>query len=374
MRRTARDAFPGAPAGRLFIFFLSMSFTNAKLLLLLPVLLMVTGCSGMIYEDQGDCDPHYKVRFIYDRNLKFADAFPHEVHEVTLYVIETSTGKIVWTMHEDSDALRRDGYLMDVDVEPGDYDLLAWCGEGHTSSFTVGTGTLASHLVCSLTDRSASDADGDHVTSELNNLYHGRLTAQNFPDDEGTYIYTVPLTKDTNSVHIVLQHLSGENLDKNDFDFTITGENGKLDWDNSLLPDCPLTYHAHDVKSGLAGVDVPDYTESDDAAAKDRDIQSVSAVVADHTVSRLVKENPLYVNVYDKANGRPVARVPLIDYALLVKGNYKDPDRKPLTDQDYLDRQDDYSMVFLLDQNNRWIKTSIYINSWHLVLQNVEIK
>jgi len=51
---------------------------------LLPAAAVVlTGCDGFIFEDEGDCDPYYKVRFRYDRNLKFADAFAAEVDEIS---------------------------------------------------------------------------------------------------------------------------------------------------------------------------------------------------------------------------------------------------------------------------------------------------
>ena len=48
----------------------------------------LTGCDGMIYDDEGDCAPRYKVRFVFDKNLSFADAFSNEVNSVTLYIID----------------------------------------------------------------------------------------------------------------------------------------------------------------------------------------------------------------------------------------------------------------------------------------------
>ena len=43
-----------------------------------------------------------------------------------------------------------------------------------------------------------------------------------------------------------------------------------------------------------------------------------------------------------------------------------------MTDQEYLDRQDDYTLTFFLDRNQKWIGTSIIINSWKVVLSNVD--
>lgn len=61
--------------------------------------------------------------------------------------------------------------------------------------------------------------------------------------------------------------------------------------------------------------------------------------------------------------------IPLVDYALLVKGNYN----KDMTDQDYLDRQDEYSFVFFVDDSMNWLSASIFVNSWRVVLQNVDM-
>ena len=56
-------------------------------------------------------------------------------------------------------------------------------------------------------------------------------------------------------------------------------------------------------------------------------------------------------------------RIPLIDYLLLIKGHYGN-----MGDQEYLDRQDDYSILFFLDHGKNWyIAGGIYINSWAVV-------
>ena len=71
----------------------------------------------------------------------------------------------------------------------------------------------------------------------------------------------------------------------------------------------------------------------------------------------------------NKETGKPVFSIPLIDYALLVKGFYN----RDMDDQEYLDRQDVYDMVFFLDEGDRWLNAYIYINSWKVMLQNSEL-
>ena len=62
-------------------------------------------------------------------------------------------------------------------------------------------------------------------------------------------------------------------------------------------------------------------------------------------------------------------RLPLAEYALLVKGYY----RENMGDQEYLDRQDEYSLTLFLDEGE-WVSSVIYINSWRVVINNSSIK
>ena len=338
-------------------------------------LVATTSCNGLIYDDEGDCAPYYKVRFVYDMNMKFADAFPREVKDVTLYVVDDRSGRVVMKKHESGQAQKQDGYMMDVDVAPGDYTLIAWCGEGHRTSFGVNDSDVHTELRCNLLQRDAPSqgpwgTDGSHVRKPLDNLYHGKLVKQNFPSSQGTHVYTVPLVKNTNDIHIVLQHLSGEPVDKDAFTFTITDENGLMDWDNSLLADEPLTYFAWHTDAGIAGIEVPDYSGADDDPIVARELVQVSAAVAELSVGRLMENHrrTAFVNIYNDENER-IVHLPFIDYCIMVKGKHKEK----MSDQEYLDRQDDYSMVFFLDEDDRWVKSHIFINSWKIVFQNIEV-
>lgn len=325
----------------------------------------LTSCDSFIYDDEGDCDPYYKVRFVYDMNMKFADAFPQEVNELTLYVVDNATGSIVWSTQESGEALKADGYTVDVPVNPGCYTLLAWAGEGHTTHFEVADANHYKNLQCSLL-RERDSAGEAHVNHDLNRLYHGRLDAQDFPESQGVHIYTVPLVKNTNDFHIVLQHISGEPVDADAFTYEITDNNGLMDWDNSLMPDEQLHYHAWETRSGVASIVWPGSPELKPASR----VQSqFSAAVAELTTARMVKGQDMRLTIREKENNETVLSVPVIDYCLLVKGRYD----RVMTDQEYLDRQDDYSMVFFLDSHNRWVNTQIYINSWHVIFNNSEL-
>lgn len=333
------------------------------MLLLVTLSMAMTSCDAILGEDDVDCSVEYRVKFKYDKNMKFADAFANEVKSVTLYAFDED-GKFAYQSTEQGDILSADGYSMLVEVEPGDYNLVAWGGLEGEESFAVpilkpGVSTL-NDLNCKMNREHINRAtDGSaYVSEDLKPLFHGQVTKQSFSRAATQQTVTVPLTKNTNNVRIILQHLSGENVDVSKFTFTINDENGLMNYDNNLLEDEKLTYYAWRTDSGTADIDPKDA----------RATTSVGVAIAELTVGRLVeKNNPILTISNEK--GEKVLSIPLIDYALLVKGYYN----REMTDQEYLDRQDEYNMTFFLDEDNRWASSSIIINSWKVVLDEVEL-
>ena len=153
---------------------------------------MLYACNSLIYDGEGDCSVNYRVKFRYDYNMKFADAFAHEVNVVTLYLL-AADGRVVWQRTEQGEALATDGYVMTVDVEPGKYDLLVWCGTTDKGSFSIPETTVGKELTCTL-ERQHDAGNKAFVTEDLDRLFHGWLPEQTFGETEGTYTYTVPTT------------------------------------------------------------------------------------------------------------------------------------------------------------------------------------
>jgi len=276
----------------------------------------------------------------------------------------------VWQKAESGSALAEEDWGMTLELEPGDYHLLAWCGlesDGkRDATFSVPAAvvgqTTAEELKCTLSRKRAADGTA-YSDTDLCPLFHGELDVT-LPEnnDGGDYTYTMSLIKDTNHIRVILQHLSGEDVDVNAFSFRIEDSNGFMASDNSLLQDEVITYRAWNTETGEAGIDVESKT-----------ITSVKAAIADLTVARMMDGHDMILTITNDAEedeeDKIVARIPVIDYALLVKGYYN----REMSDQEYLDRQDDYTMTFFLDEDNTWISSSIYINSWRIVLQNTDI-
>lgn len=325
----------------------------------------LASCDSVIYDNEGDCA--YHVRFRYDYNMKFADAFPAEVTGVTLYVINKDN-QIVYRKSESGSALSADGYQMDIssdDLTPGTYTLVAWAGDEEIGSYPKPSGSAWSDLHVELQRDVDADATHHHRT-QMDRLYYGVLANCEFTKAYGE-TFTVPLIKDTNDIRIVLQHLNGEVVPKDDFDYFITDANGDLDHNNALASSTTITYHPWLVKSGSTSLS---YDGTDDNA-----ISNYSAAIAEFTTCRLMADHARssILTITRKDTGDTVVKIPLIDALLLVKGYYRtarSSQDNAMSDQEYLDRQDDYSLTFFLDQNNYWLSSVIYINSWRVVLQN----
>ncbi len=338
------------------------------------VCIAASACGDLIYDDPEDC-PEYRVKFRYDWNMKYADAFAHEVKAVTLYVLDPQ-GSIVWSASESGEALAAGDYSMAVKVPAGKYDLLAWCDADEKGTFSFGKGKLKTDLTCSLNRKSAADAPA-YVDTDLDRLYYGYLSSADFSAKKGKVTVTLSLKKNTNSFRVVLQHLSGSPVDCDKFDFSISADNALMDWDNSLLPGGGVEYRAWSVYSGSVSLAArssfiePVEMKSETAAisAATRSQEELNVAIAELSTGRLVKGRSPRLNIRLKDSGETVLSVPLIDYALLVKGRYN----AALDDQEYLDRQDEYDMVFFLDEADRWMDSFIYINSWKVVLQHTEL-
>ncbi|MDE6082221.1 MAG: FimB/Mfa2 family fimbrial subunit, partial [Muribaculaceae bacterium] len=89
-----------------------------------------------------------------------------------------------------------------------------------------------------------------------------------------------------------------------------------------------------------------------------------STLLYELSVSRLLKGGDAYLDVIRNADNTTIIHVPLIQYFLLEKGNRYNQ----FGEQEYLDRRDDYSALFFLDDNSNWyVAGGIYINNWVIV-------
>ena len=343
-------------------------------------MVMFASCdNSFIYESEGDCTVKYRVNFVYDMNLKWADAFPSEVKSINLYVFD-SEGLFYKEFTADGVALSNPGFYIELDGVPaGDYQLVAWCGlvnEGVAQeSFTVtepikGVTTL-DDLICRLNAlNTKAEDEGTTVISKerLYFLYHGNMEV-NLPDtgDGQTYYYTMPLVKDTNHIRIILQELaSDEDMEPDDYDISIEAADGIMAYDNKVLPGPVITYTPWSLVQDEVGVGRLDVVNGE--------IKYVKGVIADLSVARIMDDmkDSFYLVIKNAGTGETIASVPVVQYALLAKKYYEMAYLHTMTNQEFLDREDEYVMTFFLEKG-KWINAYIDILQWRIVLSNYGI-
>ncbi|MDE7025910.1 MAG: FimB/Mfa2 family fimbrial subunit [Paramuribaculum sp.] len=352
---------------------MSICIKIRQLFAVLATLLLVTSCDSFLFDEEEDCTVYYRLKFRYDMNLKFADAFAHEVTSVRLFAFNDKE-ELVWQGTEHGEVLRSENYSMTLPLPPGSYRLVAWCGLGNEETFSLPDAASAAkpadlHCRMNLDKGNPPSPQGGESQSGapgngLYPLFHGMINVELPADDDGgEYFYEMPLTKDTNVFRVMLQHLSAEDLRPEDFTFSIEDVNGWLAYDNSLLHEQPVQYRPWALYSGEAGV-----------GSENRDITQVKVVMAEMTVSRLfIKDWSKYkkpvLTIRAAKDGKLIASLPIIDYALMVKGAHL----SKMDDQEYLDRADEYNMTLFLDDGFRWIGTQIQVLSWVVVENRTDL-
>lgn len=313
--------------------------------------------------DNDDCGTEYRVKFRYDYNMLFTDAFATQVPSVTLYAFDADN-RLVFKQAEEGDALAADGYFMTLDIDPGQYRLVAWAGltEEDTSydmpELTVGRHTLTD-LQCRINRYPHTLTHGAQVDSVglLAPLWHGVVEQQTVTraNTYRTQTVTIPLVKNTHTLRIVLQQMADGEMDARDFEVSVTDSNGLMLHDNSLdREDGTLTYLAYHQRQGTAGTE-----DGDDG---------LNVVVAELTTGRLMADADTRLTIRNRHNCEVILSIPLIQYLELCRttANYD----MPL--QEYLDREDSYAMTFFLDSDNAWINTQVIINNWIVRFNDIE--
>lgn len=304
---------------------------------------------GCIREDFAECKNSYDLRLVFDRNMLYTDAFASQVRSVDVKVFDSSTGREVYSYADSGAALESADYRVALPIPPGTYDILCWAGMAEGDSFGYAlpaADMLQQHNVALNTENGVSD-------HRLNNLYHGLTRGVSFVSGNSVghdqaQTATVYLTKNTNRVCVMLHNLDGTELDESGFTFSITSGNALMNYDNTLDPAGRVTYRPWHV--------TPIMLETE---TKSEPVQS--ALAAEISMARLVPDGNSRLDVYRTADGERIISVPLERNLLLYKGEY----HSMMSDAEYLDRQDDYTITFILDRNNNWDRAAmIYINNW----------
>jgi hypothetical protein len=304
----------------------------------LLLLLVLFSCTS-IDETLPECRLY--VRFRYDYNMEFSDAFAAQVNRVDVFVFDKD-GTFVIKKSEQGETLGG-SYRMPLPLPAGEYRIAAWAGM--SDDFEMPEPVAGKTTLEELTVRMKREESLVH-NKALNPLWYGGVQAVSFTGRQ-EQTETVSLIKDTNKFRFILQKSGpGEELDINDCLFEIRADNGYYDWNNDLLDDDMISYR-------------PYYLEK---------VEDVGIVVEMNTM-RLLEHKKVYLTLTRKSDGKELMRIDLIPYLLLTK-----MEGHNIPAQEYLDRQSEYAIVFFYNPELlNFLSTKIVINGWTIWLKGEDL-
>ena len=328
---------------------------------MLGVLPFVSSCTdGFIYENEGDCRTKVKFEFTKHRQALQTkdgvgpDAFASTVTSVHLFVLDAESGDLVFEKTENADNLI-DGCMMPVDLDPGEYTFIAWCGldsNDENKSFELQHNYKSRGGDDKLAIKMASESEPIHK-AKYESVYHGISRNVKLDNNNVGSVVTVPVIKDTNDINVWIQHPYAS-LDKGEYYVVYEDANGEINFtDNSIMSEEKrLEYKAYDTQ--ILQTNTQYNGEEMESGAMISHL-SVSRLMANHAEdARIVIRNK---------NGTEVFAMPFIKYVLALQTF-----TQPGTDKDhqwYLDCEDTYDVsIFFTGYDQTWGDFRIIVNNW----------
>lgn len=364
--------------------------TTRRFLLLSVLAGAMASCDSVLSYDEGDCSIEYSVKFKYDYNMEEVDAFSKLVRTVTLYAFDDN-GNLVYRKTDEGEQLGDADYTMKVDIDASKYHLIAWAGL-NDESFAVPLLAPQQSKIDELTvqtlrksanqtSRTATEnEEGKYiVNNELHALWHGEVKNAVATRSGRESVTTVSLVKNTNNIRIVVAQVNQSNepipptraINKNSLKCAIYDDNGYMNYDNTLLPDNMLTYQPFvtdmNTVTSRAFHTGGQPTEEGDSGTQ----QQFNAVVNEISIARLLTSQTPRLSIKNSVTGEDLFKSKnLIEFLELLRlEQYKN--KYGL--QEYLDREDNFSMIFFVNEKMALINSVIEINGWTIHLKDIEL-
>ena len=273
------------------------------------------------------------------------DAAAQQVRDASIMVFDHE-GNYVRRIEIDYGQLYSNNYCVEVSELPnGIYDFVVWSGLGDSHFMT--TSPLR------IDDLRLSLAAADKVQdAEYGDLFYGRIDSV---EVTGRYaVHEVDLTKDTNVLVCQVVPASGSgdvSIDR--YGIQLKSSNGVLDACNNTVPSSLVLYAPYKMQADRVEDDLNGQVETLGYA-----IKTLRLVQGDN--SRLV--------LNDNDSGNVILDLPLTDFLCQISSFYTQSGR-PLTAQEYLDRQDFHTVILYMSESGNSV-VQCRINNWVIRLND----
>ncbi|MFR9165509.1 MAG: FimB/Mfa2 family fimbrial subunit [Dysgonomonas sp.] len=287
-----------------------------------------------------DEDCGYFVSFVYDYNIVREDLFSDQVTKINLYVFDEN-GVFIEAIKDEGGFPRN--YRIPFSMDKGRCHFITWAGlydDSYQETELIPGKSKYSDLIVNVISE-----DGV-VDKKLKPLWYGARKDVDF-NSNGLQIENISLVKDTKIFRIVMQNVGdGDTIDINDFDITISAANGRYDFYNAPFGES-ITYK-------------PYFTMNDPE----------TGAVAEMNTLRLMSNVDNRLVIRNKKTGEDFLNIQLNKYLNALKlEKYAE-----MSLQEYLDREDNFSIIFFFKgyDGNGYTSFDIQINEWFSREQIVE--
>ena len=313
-----------------------------KQLFYILFVLLITSCTWV--KDDEDCDYGFWLNLHYTYNILDVEAAPEYIDEVAIYIYDAAGNYVKRIDISQQDLKARNHRVLVEGLAEGDYQFVVWSGVSKTQYAISNDRTTMQDFRLNL---AGSMLNVDTCKQKLPDLYYGKLSTVHY--DEVHAVHDVYLTKNTNELACGIVTLSKNVKFKPDeFTMKIVSANGTMDGKDSLVSDKLIIYKP--------------YQQDTVTINDDQNNRKLHGIESNISTLRLMEKTDSRLILEKNSTGQQVVNISIPEFIGMVGPLYTKLGR-PLTVQEYLDRQDFFSIIFILsDDLDRLLK--IQINSW----------
>lgn len=314
-----------------------------KLLLAVMGFLAMSSCTW-VKDENDDCPYGFWLQLRYSYNMLDVDAAPKYVTDAYVYVYDAD-GNYVKRIFVTPKVLKEHDYRVEVDGLPeGDYQFVVWSGMANSQYAVSGDMKTIADFRLELLETGAA--------TELPALYHGYLSAVHY--DDSYAVHEVELMKNTNQLACLVVSVDNTEIpNPADYTMQVVAANGMMNAYNQLVSDAAVTYMPF---------------EQETVTIDDADYGQLHGVKFNITTLRLVSDSDSRIILQKKSTGQVVFNISFPEYIGMIGSLYTNMGRQ-ITAQEYLDRQDFYTIVFFLSADFEQL-LQLQVNSWRLRANN----
>lgn len=320
------------------------------LLHIICIVALFTSCDW-VNDDLSDCPTGTWLKISYTYNILNVDAASTQVGDITILAFDKND-KYVDRLDVDSITLHQGYCMVRVPFPAGTYHLLIW---GGISDYPY----QLQNLKAGQTERKSLNIslacdEKNQCDRKLNALFHCSL--ENMTISEEYKVVTAGLVKNTNYFSCILQDEDNLPLKQEDFAFTLESANSVTDYTNTPVGTTPTGYLPYLQEVSVMSGQIP-------------------VIHARLNTLRIMKGDKTTLSIKHIPSGQVILHLPLTQYLLLSKIY---PDHiGDMGDQEYLDRQDSYTLLFFIKSSVTGIPQicpRMKVNGWIIRLNDSELE